>query len=466
MITGPWLRPTVFLMAAYVALMGAVTFGGARLWYGWDWSVFQYLSDLHAPAFASNIAVVDLADYQVGAPARDRQTIARFLDALRAHGQPPAAVILDLSFDALCSSTELQRCRPDAATVAFTKSLDAAAAAKPRIDVYATENPLSPQGAGKIDQGSLKPLDRDNVYDHLASGHTIMHLAPSDGLFYQRCYHFVEPDAKGGGTRTRDLWALPYRVVKAAAGERAVPCAESQADQTLEAVRLGSHGDFVKSVRTVTLQHPFPAARFEGKYVIVATLAQDVGALHDAAEPRSNPELLAWALSDQLDRKNVDAGYYQPLTPNEMVALLVIGFDLLTLVAFVAAFQGLRKTRLGELRAHLPWIGAAAAATLSIVLFGALEAWMLFAKLIQPQVSLVAVSILCSAGLCAERGRQILREQASAVDAPPEDSNDYDVFISYAHDEFSWVYENVFVPFKDARRRDGQKLAIFFDTSS
>ncbi|MDQ6941419.1 MAG: toll/interleukin-1 receptor domain-containing protein, partial [Candidatus Eremiobacteraeota bacterium] len=42
----------------------------------------------------------------------------------------------------------------------------------------------------------------------------------------------------------------------------------------------------------------------------------------------------------------------------------------------------------------------------------------------------------------------------------------YDVFISYAHDEFSWVYENVFVPFKDARRRDGQKLAIFFDTSS
>ncbi len=64
------------------------------------------------------------------------------------------------------------------------------------------------------------------------------------------------------------------------------------------------------------------------------------------------------------------------------------------------------------------------------------------------------------------RGREILLEQSRTIDASPEESNDYDVFISYAHEEFTWVYENVFVPLKDARTADGRKLEIFFDTSS
>ena len=67
--------------------------------------------------------------------------------------------------------------------------------------------------------------------------------------------------------------------------------------------------------------------------------------------------------------------------------------------------------------------------------------------------------------LCGERGREILFEQSRTIDAAPEESNDYDVFVSYAHDEFAWVYENVFVPLKDARTADGRKLEIFFDTS-
>ncbi len=467
-MSGPtWLRPTAVLAVAYLALIGAATFLFSPVWHEWDWSVFQYLSNLRAPAFATNVAVVDLADYDQRAPSRDRQTIAQLIDGMRTRGQRPAAIMLDLYFESACASGDTRTCRPDAATAALTKSLDAAATATPRIAVYATENPVGTQSGGQIDAAFLSMLDRDNVYDHLAAGHTILQLAAADGVFYQRCYRLPQTDAAGAVTGTQDLWALPYRVVKDVAGERRAACDEARATQTMETVRLGAQPDFARSVQRATVKQPFPAgADFGGKYVIVATLEKDLGPLSKGAAPRSNPELLAWALSDLLERKDSDAGYFQPLPANEMLALLVAGFAAVTLIAFVAVFQGLRRLRLQALRAYLPWIAAGAAAALALALFGAFEGWMLFAKQIQPQVSLVALSVFCAAGLCGERGREILLEQSRTIDAPPEESNDYDVFVSYAHDEFTWVYENVFVPLKDARTADGRKLEIFFDTSS
>lgn len=463
----PWLRPTAVLIGAYAALLAAATFLLGPAWHGWDWSVFEYLSGLRAPAFASNVAVVDLADYDVRAPSRDRSTIAQLIDGMRARGQRPAAVMLDLYFESVCSSPDPRTCKPDAATAALTKSLDAAAAATPRILVYATENPVGTQGGGEIDPAFLSTLDRDNVYDHLAAGHTIMQLAAADGVFYQRCYRIPHADAAGSVSGTEDLWALAYRVSKDVAGERRPPCEESGATQTMEAIRLGAQPDFAQNVVRATLDKPFPpGADFGGKYVIVATLEKDLGPLHKGAAPRSNPELLAWALSDLLERKNGDSGYVQPLPANEMLALLVAGFAAVTLVAFVAVFQGLRRLRLQALRSYLPWIAAGAAAAFALALFGAFEGWMFFAKQIQPQVSLVAMSVLFAGGLCGERGREILLEQSRTIDVSPEESNDYDVFVSYAHDEFAWVYENVFVPLKDARTAGGRKLEIFFDTSS
>ena len=461
-----WLRPTAVLLGVYAALLAGATFLLGPVWHEWDWSAFQYLSGLHSPAFSNSVALVDLADYDERAPARDRQTIARFIDGLRARAQHPAAVILDLYFESTCASGDAQRCRPDAATAALTKSLDDAAGAAPRIPVYATMNPVGTQGAGQIDPAFLNALDRENVYDHLAAGHTILQLAASNGVFYRRCYRLAQTDSRGNVTGTQDLWALPYRVVRDAAAQRLAPCEDERATHTMEVVRLGAQPDFAQSVKRVTLSRPFPASSdFNGKYVIVATLAKDLGPLHTGTAPRSNPELLAWALSGLLER-SAEPGYFEPLPANEMLVLLVAGFGTVTLVAFTAAFQGLRRLRLRTMRSYLPWIAAAAAAAFALALFGAFEAWMLFAKQIQPQVSLVSMSVLFAGALCGERGRQILFEQSRTIDAPPEESNDYDVFISYAHDEFSWVYENVFVPLKSASTADGKKLAIFFDTSS
>lgn len=460
----PWLRPTAVLAGAYVVLMGATVFFLGPAWHAWDWAVFQYVSNLHAPAFSSEIAVIDLHDYDERSPGRDRQTIARILDGLDAK-HPPKAVLLDLFFEATCGPSDRQ-CRPDAATAALTKSLDNAAARG--ITVYATENPIGAQGAGVIDARFLNALDRENVYDHLAAGHTILQLAASDGLFYQRCYPLPQYDAAGNATGVLDLWALPYRAAKYPPPRARPQCERSGAAHTMEAVRLGAEGEFHQSVIEVTAQQPVPrSADLAGKFVIVATLDHDLGPLHTDTGGRSNPELLAWALSDLLDRGEDDAGYMQPIPVNDMLAWFVVGFTGITVVAFIAAFQGLRRLRLRALRPFLPWIAAGGAVFFALALFGAFEGWMLFTKQIQPQVSLVALSVLWAGGLCGERGREMLFEQLYTVDASAEDrAMQYDVFISYAHDEVAWVYENLFVPLRDARTPDGKKLEIFFDTAS
>jgi hypothetical protein len=158
--------------------------------------------------------------------------------------------------------------------------------------------------------------------------------------------------------------------------------------------------------------------------------------------------------------------YYEPVPYGDMLLLLIAIFSLLALGAFVAVFGVLRRRRLGTLRSALPWISAAIAVGVTLALFAGLEALLLASKSIQPQVSLVGLSVLIVGGLSAVRGRQILLEQASTIDVAPEETHDYDLFISYAHDELAWVHENVYLPFRAAALPDGRRLSIFFDTSS
>ena len=459
-----WLRPTAVLVGSYLAVLGMLTFLLAPVWHEWDWSVFQAVSNLRAPAYSPHVDVIDLKDYDPAAPARDRRTIARFLDGVRTSGQHPAAVVLDLYFDSICATVDSRTCAVDPATAALTRSLDDAA--KASIRVYATENPIGMQGGAEIDAAFLSSLDRDHVYDHLRAGHTIFQLTASDGVFYRRCHRIAQNDARGVQSGWQDVWALPYRVTKDVTDDRLAPCSESRSTETTDVVRLGPQPDFQRSVQQISLDRPMPAhGDFNGKYVIVATLGRDLGPLHRGDVKRSNPEILAWALSDRLEAKN-DVAYFQPLPANEMLAALVAGFAAVTLIAFVAAFQGLRRLRLQSVRRYLPWIAAAAAVAFALALFAAFEGFLFLTKSIQPQVSLVVAAVVLAAVLCGERGREILLEQSRAIDIAPEESNDYDVFISYAHDELDWVYEHVYVPLKNARTPSGRKLSIFFDTSS
>ena len=386
-------------------------------------------------------------------PPADRRTVARTIDALRARA--PAAILLDLDFLATCSPAT-RGCTPDPGTVALANSLTAA----PFVPIYAAANPHDSEGGADLDVRFLAKLDR-RIYDHVGSGNTIFEQAPAaDSVVYRRCYPELGlPLVDSAGRAVpQDSWSLVYLVATDARSESRPSCASQGGE--MEAVRMGDHADFARSVAPITSAVPFPANVDVGKkLVIVSAMKSDQGPL--SKRGRTNPEVVAWALSDLLGGAQVD--FWQPRPAGEMLIALVAAFALTTLVAFIAAFQGLRRLALRGLRPHLPWIAASASVVFALALFGAFEAALFFFKQIQPQVSLVAMSVALAGVVCARRGYQILDDQDRGIYRPPEDAHDYDVFISYASENLAWVRANVHLPLSRAVLSDGSRLKIFFD---
>lgn len=423
------------------------------VWHDWDWYVLRWLSGQEPPRLSARVVVLDVKDYDRKNPQLDRLTIGAFLHQLVARHQKPAAVLLDFFFEAEDSVS------PGPATALLSKALDEAAGAS--LPVFATiSQPEMLQRARGVDWSQLRYLDWANIYDRLGGGigHTVLNLY-DDGLFYQACYPQVpKSDSRGEIVGRFDIKALSYLVAENGEVQPVSGC-----DPTLmKIIRVGSHQVFVASgVDQISRGRPFPGKfELDNRYVIVASLGQDLGPVVG----RSNPELLAWALSDLLASPGTT--YYEPIPYGTRLIILIVVFSAITVGAFAGSFLFLRRSRLGTLRIWLPWISAAVAAAIVLGLFAGLEALLLFAGHIQPQVSLVALSVLISASLSGERGRQLIYEQLNQIDLATEEANDYDVFISYAHDELPWVFERVYKPLAEARLPDGRKLRIFFDTSS
>jgi hypothetical protein len=206
-------------------------------------------------------------------------------------------------------------------------------------------------------------------------------------------------------------------------------------------------------------------SQFDDKtFVIVGTLKYDRSPFAD----RSGPELVGWALSNALDAGSLvgKESYYDTKPQNAMLLLLVPAFSGLAVLAFMATFFQLKRTRLRSLRRLLPWLSSAVAAAFGIALFAAFELWMLVSHQIQPQVSLISLGVVLTSGLSGIRGFQLLQDEESSIDPLPTETYDYDVFISYAHEEGAWVFEHVYAAFRDAVLPNGKKLSVFFDTSS
>jgi len=219
-----------------------------------------------------------------------------------------------------------------------------------------------------------------------------------------------------------------------------------------------------------------PAAQFDRKYVIVGTLEADYDPGYVLADGRRlpGPELLAWALSNALaPATSSDARIVYDTEPQSgKLLILVPFFSALTLSAFIAIFYLLKGTRLQNLRRALPWLAAVAAALAGLAAFAIFEAWLLSSGHIQPQVTLIVLGMLVTAALASVRAFQVLFEAQFGIGAARPETYDYDVFISYAHEEGAWVAEHVHRPFKDAwvpdtRAPEGRrKLHVFFDTES
>jgi hypothetical protein len=449
-----WAISISVLVGAYLVILIA-----AASWmpHEWDWHVLRWLSLRVAPTFSQEVSIVDV-DWSVTDIASDRRKIADFLEGLVKSDQRPSAVILDVQFEP-CQSNPCGA-PMTSARAALIASIRAAAR---RFPVYATEEPA----IDRYDE-LIGPLDpRDSKIYSVVSGAAetkFTSIPNADGLFYRICYAnvpFVNELRQLQGTE--NVWAM---VVRALMPPRAF--ANSPAcDSTHVPVRLGSPiGLNPRFVYRFTSARSFSHySQFDDKmFIIVGTIEGDRAAFTD----RSGPELLGWALSNALDEGSLvgKEPYYDVQPQNAMLILVVPFFSGLALLAYVAWFYQLKRTRLRALRYLSPWLSAGLAAVVGLTIFAVFETWLFFSHHIQPQVSLIALGIVLTSGLSGIRGSQILADEANAIDATPPETYDYDVFVSYAHEERAWVFENVYAPLRDARLPNGNQLSVFFDTSS
>jgi hypothetical protein len=448
-----WVVSTGLLVGAYVVIMIA-----AALWmpHEWDWRVLQWLSSGVAPTFSPEVSIVDV-DWSLDI-ASDRRRIADFLNGLVRSNQRPSAVVLDVEFGP-CQSNP---CGAPMTTARAALIASIRAAAR-RFPVYATEEP----GVDRNDDliGPLDPQD-NQIYGAVSgAAQTKFTAIPNaSGLFYRICYANVPFVNELGEVQGKEnVWAMVVRALMTPRSFASAPAC----DATHVPVRLGSpivaERPFVyrfTSARTFSSYAQFDDRMF----VIVGTIRYDPVPFTG----RSGPELLGWALSNALDQGSLvgKSPYYDVAPQNVMLVFLVPFFSGLAVLAYIAAFHQLRRLRLRALRHVAPWLAAGAAATVGLAIFAVFELWLFFSHHIQPQVSLIALGVVLASGLSGVRGTQIILDEAAAIDTTPAETYDYDVFISYAHEERDWVFDNVVRPFQRAWLANGKHLSIFFDTSS
>ena len=442
-----WIPKTAMLVGIYIATMLVLTVW-MPVWHDLDVTFFQWLTASHLPSLSSEISLVDVRDWDAADIPANRRTIASFLSRVTKTKEHPKAIILDVSFGP-CQTKPCDNSWTSA-RAALIGSLQAAAATG--IAVYATEEVVVDADDSVVSSSGARDA---TIYEHLAgAGHTGFTIVPgSRFLFYRVCY------SPSGGL-DHDVWSMVSRVLP---GFDATSGCDAEHRPVIVGAQL-PHA--APAIYSITSRTPFPdGANFDGKYVIVGALQLD----HPQYSDRSGPELVAWALNDALLRQAsmISLQTYTEARPqNGMLLLLVPAFAVVTVLVFTACYFLARRLKLRGLRPFLPMISSLCALCGGLALLAAFEYWMLLSHEIQPQVTLISIGIVLVAILCGVRGGQIEFEDRSAIDAAPQEKYDYDVFISYAHDEGAWVYEHVYVPLRDARLPDGRKLSIFFDTST
>jgi hypothetical protein len=449
-----WAVHTLFLAGVYCLVLVAAAL---LLPHEWDWQAFKWMSSRVAPEFSQEVSIVDVA-WDGSDVASLRRRIASFLSGMVKSGHHPNAVILDIEF--VPCQTKPCGSPMSSARDALVASIRTATKSFP---VYATEEPEV--GRDDVLVGPVDAVD-PRIYGALsgAAQTRFTGVPNTSGLFYRICYANVPYlDDAGVVAGTESVWAMVARVLMTPREFATAPVC----DATHIPVRMGKPSSHdTETIYAFTDARSFSHyAAFDDKmFVIVGTIEHDRSPFAD----RSGPELLGWALSNALDQGSLvgRAPYYDVQPQNAMLLLLVPAFSLLAVMAYAVAFFLLKRTRLRGLRAGTPWLASAGAAGAGLGVFAIFEAWLLLSHHIQPQVSLITVGIVTAAGLSGIRGQRALIDATNAIDAPPAEVYDYDVFVSYAHEEGAWVAENVVARLRAATLPGGKKLSVFFDTST
>jgi hypothetical protein len=321
---------------------------------------------------------------------------------------------------------------------AATANLEAALRNVPAaVKLYATVSPS--ESSAQSDAANLESA----IYELVTRAHT--HFDALDGpsiISYRQCLTYPASDGSSAS-----VLALPIAVAKP--------------DATSLCPSDGRHQVFLRP------NEHFPYSVLPVNGSVTGSLAKTVilGSVKYDTEGQfgelGNPEVVAWAISQELS----DNPQPTVLVPQTSLLLLLAGLDVVTLLAFLALFMGARRLKV-RARLTLPWAAAAGSVTLTLAIFAGLELFLAHFGVVQPQVTLPALSVLIAGPLCGAWGRAATIEQLRSIDPGSAESYDYDVFISYAHEEGAWVSEHVYVPFRDTILPSGKKLSVYFDTAS
>jgi TIR domain len=189
-------------------------------------------------------------------------------------------------------------------------------------------------------------------------------------------------------------------------------------------------------------------AVFHDAYVVVGSLDSDRPETID----RSGPELVAWALSDFVDRDPRSAR--EVWAAPALLALLVMIFSVLAAFTFRELFN--RFIRVPP--SIIALIAFLTTLTYLFLLVKGLLAW----KHIYVQSALVVVAIAIACLLAWRYAKGLMHHGFW------HGSDAFDIFISYANDpeNLNWVTKHLYEPLIHVRKANGSRLRMFFDKRS
>jgi hypothetical protein len=434
---------SVQLCLCYFALIAVIGIAGAPAWHIADWYAVGALANTASAPYSDTVTLVDVTTYSPDDVRPLRRTLSAFIDrlALLPHSEQPMDVVLDFWFSSGDASPE---------TAHFKASLSAAARAglklyapvNPPVENDFGENIFSWQQAGKFEGDDA--LRDQSIYLLLASaGHTEFDAANGPNILsFRPCLKY--PSAFG----MRDIFSLALVV----AGRTPAICKPDDVIPLLIAPDAHIPG---KNQKTLDAGLKIAPADIAQKHLILGSVKYDRGDFGSI----SHPEVFAWALSGQL----VTGGVPDVQPARVLLPIPVLGTALTSLLAFLALFM-LSARRRSRNRLALPWYAALISAATALILFLGVEALFAHGGTIQPQVSLPITSAIIAAALCGFWGRAwtINQIRLKSEEEMLAKVHDYDVFISYAHEEYDWVVQHIYEPLREVTTAKG-RLKIFFD---
>ena len=431
-------RLSSYLLVFVILLAGFVA---TDLWRYLDYFVYRtlYLESAKHIQLAENILLIDLpyrSNDGDNDPTEYRRRLADLLGVIAgSEGERPQAVILDvwISNDA--------RGLPDLAN-AITRLRERRGGP---VDVYASFNP---DADGRQTAEQLWKEHAQDLYRSVLTGygHTLLNL--SMGVLS----YAPELQIPGAAGTTDLIWALPTKVAIDLARSDAPPSGEAvvlpvgseeqMAHQTVAFVHAGSNtsnGTFYTSRAATAPTVP----NLDKKIILVGSVAED----RYQGAPQAGPNLVAWALNDQLKG---DRHARQPLNNPALVLVQTLFFALFTALVFALLFKYLRRWQ------TMPALMAGLSVGISLAALAVVGAAALTLNYVTP-VGLTLFAIVL-AGVLA--WRFALKFLTTGV---AEGSAKYDAFISYSRQHSEWVVKNVYEPLKAMRKADGSELAVFFD---